>query len=185
VDFKGLSGNVAFKEGDRSSLKIDVTRLVQNGWKRVGMWTPDKLLNITKPKAFWDSGATNVTLVVTCVLVWLSWEDYSEGLFITDFLLQEEPYVKLREGRNWTGNDRFEGFSIELLKKIAEKVHFKYVLEGKRILNSNASTTLWHFSFSFKLVVQDQKYGVFDQETHEWNGVVRQLIDKVINFILI
>ncbi|OXA46486.1 glutamate receptor ionotropic, kainate 2 [Folsomia candida] len=136
VDFKGISGNVAFKEGDRSSLKIDITRLVPNGWKRVGMWTPDRLLNITKPKAFWDLGLTNATLLVTCVL--------------------EKPYVQLKQGGNWTGNDRFTGFSIELLKKIAEKVHFKYVLE----------------------VVQDGKYGVYNEETGEWNGVMKQLIEK-------
>jgi hypothetical protein len=69
VDFKGLSGPVAFKEGDRSSLKLDVVRLGPNGWKKVGMWTTDRKLNITKPRAFWDTGVANVTLVVTCVLV--------------------------------------------------------------------------------------------------------------------
>lgn len=74
-----------------------------------------------------------------------------------NYLFQEKPYVQLKQGGNWTGNDRFTGFSIELLKKIAEKVHFKYVLE----------------------VVQDGKYGVYNEETGEWNGVMKQLIEKV------
>jgi ionotropic glutamate receptor len=65
--------------------------------------------------------------------------------------------VRLKEGSNLTGNARFEGFSIDLLKLIAQNVGFKYVLE----------------------VVADGKYGVYDHESGEWNGVVRQLIDKV------
>lgn len=43
------------------------------------------------------------------------------------------------------------------MKLIAKNVGFKYVLE----------------------VVPDGKYGVYDHENGEWNGVVRQLIDKV------
>jgi ionotropic kainate glutamate receptor 2 len=34
-------------------------------------------------------------------------------------LLQEMPYVMLRSERNLTGNDRYEGFCIDLLKAIA------------------------------------------------------------------
>src|SRR4051812_18565243 len=91
VDFKGLSGQVTFKEGRRTNLKLDVVRLVPTGgWKRVGYFSNEKGLNITKPKAFWDPGISNVTLVVTCVL--------------------EKPYVQLREGPGLTGNERFQGF---------------------------------------------------------------------------
>lgn len=65
--------------------------------------------------------------------------------------------MKLNPAGNLTGNARFEGFSVDLLKLIAKNVGFKYVLE----------------------VVPDGKYGVYDPESGEWNGVVRQLIDKV------
>lgn len=54
--------------------------------------------------------------------------------------------------------DDFEGFCIDLLRMIADIVGFEYEIE----------------------LVPDGKYGVYDLETGEWNGIVRQLMDKVI-----
>lgn len=62
------------------------------------------------------------------------------------------PYVQLRP--NQTGNARFEGFSIDLLKLIANQVGFKFIID------------------------YESRYGAMDYETGEWNGVVRQLLDK-------
>jgi glutamate receptor, ionotropic, invertebrate len=67
------------------------------------------------------------------------------------------PYVMVRTERNLTGNDRYEGFCIDLLKAIAGMVGFNYVIE----------------------LVPDKKYGALVPETGEWNGIVRQLMDKV------
>lgn len=58
---------------------------------------------------------------------------------------------------NLTGNARYEGFCIDLLRQIAAMVGFEYRIE----------------------LVPDGKYGVIDLETGEWNGIVRQLMDKV------
>lgn len=55
------------------------------------------------------------------------------------------------------GKYLYEGFCIDLLRKISEKVGFDYRIE----------------------LVPDGKYGVFDYDTGEWNGIVRQLMDKV------
>lgn len=55
------------------------------------------------------------------------------------------------------GKDLFEGFCIDLLHRISELAGFDYRIE----------------------LVPDGKYGVFDFESGEWNGMVRQLIDKV------
>lgn len=52
----------------------------------------------------------------------------------------------------------FEGFCIDLLRLVAMHVGFEYRLA----------------------LVPDGKYGVLDPKTGEWNGIVRQLIDKVI-----
>lgn len=54
-------------------------------------------------------------------------------------------------------NAMFEGFCIDVLQLIAKMVGFQY---------------------SIKLV-PDGKYGVYDLETGEWNGIVRELMDKV------
>lgn len=58
---------------------------------------------------------------------------------------------------NLTGNARYEGFCIDLLRAIARMVNFEYSIQ----------------------LVPDGKYGVFDYESGEWNGIVRQLMDKV------
>lgn len=71
-------------------------------------------------------------------------------------VFQEKPYVMLREG-NLTGNARFEGFCIDLLKWIAGQVGFQYTIR----------------------LVPDNVYGVYDPETKQWNGIVHQLMEKV------
>lgn len=63
----------------------------------------------------------------------------------------------LKPHPNLSGNARYEGFCIDLLKEIAGMVGFEYRIE----------------------LVPDGKYGVIDLETGEWNGIVRQLMDKV------
>lgn len=71
--------------------------------------------------------------------------------------IQEQPYVMVKEDRNLTGNARFEGFCIDLLKSIANQVGFQYAIR----------------------LVPDHMYGVYDPETKEWNGIVRELMEKV------
>ena len=72
-------------------------------------------------------------------------------------MFQERPYVMVRHDKNLTGNARFEGFCIDLLRWISGQVGFNYEIR----------------------LVPDHKYGVLDQETKQWNGIVRELMDKV------
>jgi ionotropic glutamate receptor len=61
---------------------------------------------------------------------------------------EEKPYLMIKEG-NFTGNDRFEGFCIDLLKGIAAQVGFQYTIK----------------------LVPDGIYGVYNPETKTWNGI--------------
>ena len=63
----------------------------------------------------------------------------------------------VKEDKNLTGNARFEGFCIDLLKWIAGQVGFQYAIR----------------------LVPDHMYGVYDPDTKEWNGIVRELMEKV------
>nr|WBU77235.1 ionotropic receptor [Odontothrips loti] len=206
VEHKGLSGPVAFKEGRRVQFKLDLLKLKQHALVKVGEWTPRLGVNITDREAFFEQGAMNVTLVVVTILEFpyvmmhygknytgngrfygfcvdllerVSREvgfDYIIDLvpdrkygaqdpatgewngMVLQLMKHETPYVMLRDGHaNMTGNDRYEGFCIELLQTIAATVGFEYTLQ----------------------LVPDGKYGVFDLESGEWNGIVRQLMDKV------
>ena len=58
---------------------------------------------------------------------------------------------------NLTGNDRYEGFCVDLLKNISYMLGFNYTIK----------------------LVDDDKYGAPDSETGVWNGMVGELIDKV------
>lgn len=63
-------------------------------------------------------------------------------------------------GKNYTGNDRFYGFCVDLLKRLAKDVGFDYILD----------------------LVPDAKYGAQDAETGEWNGIVLQLMTHVSRY---
>ncbi|XP_053978309.1 glutamate receptor ionotropic, kainate 2-like isoform X2 [Hylaeus volcanicus] len=136
VDMKGISGPIEFKEGRRIQFKLDLLKLKQHSLVKVGEWRPGMGVNVTDTATFFEPGTANVTLLVITIL--------------------EQPYVMLKSRGNFSGNARYEGFCIDLLKKIAHMVGFTYRIE----------------------LVPDGRYGVYDYETGEWNGIVRQLMDK-------
>ncbi|XP_032308070.1 glutamate receptor ionotropic, kainate 2 isoform X3 [Drosophila ananassae] len=134
VEWKGLTGPIQFKEGERVQFKLDLVKLKQHSIVKVGEWTPNGHLNITEPTMFFDSGSINVTLVVITIL--------------------ETPYVMMHYEKNFTGNERFYGFCVDILETISHEVGFDYILD----------------------LVPDRKYGAKDANTGEWNGMVSQLM---------
>ncbi|XP_045462381.1 glutamate receptor ionotropic, kainate 2 isoform X3 [Harmonia axyridis] len=132
----GLTGNLEFSGGKRSNFKLDLLKLKKEEIRKVGVWTPQGGINITDSSAFYESLAPNITLVV--------------------MTREEQPYVMVKEDKNLTGNARFEGFCIDLLKWIANQVGFQYTIR----------------------LVPDHMYGVYDPDTKQWNGIVRELMEK-------
>lgn len=61
------------------------------------------------------------------------------------------------DGVVYEGNDRFEGYSIDLIDDISKILGFRYVFE----------------------LVPDNAYGSYNKETKKWNGLVKQLLDRV------
>lgn len=108
VSVHGLTGKIEFVEGKRQNFKLDLMKLKRESLRKVGSWTPQKSLQINDPSAFYESNNTHVTLTV--------------------MTREEKPYLMIREG-NFTGNDRFEGFCIDLLKGIAQQVGFQYTIK--------------------------------------------------------
>ncbi|XP_044270332.1 glutamate receptor ionotropic, kainate 2-like isoform X6 [Tribolium madens] len=204
VEFKGLSGPIEFKEGRRIQFKLDLLKLKQHALVKVGEWRPGAGVNITDRAAFFDPGTMNVTLVVTTIL--------------------ELPYVMMHPEKNYTGNNRFYGFCVDVLESISKEVGFDYLLDlvpDRKYGARDAKTGQWNgmvrelmqheqpyvmlktqtnvvgneryegfcidllreiasmVGFEYRIVlVPDSKYGVIDLETGEWNGIVRQLMDK-------
>ncbi|KAL7047475.1 hypothetical protein ACKWTF_002928 [Chironomus riparius] len=131
----GLTGKIEFNEGKRINFKLDLLKLKREELKKVGEWTSARGLEIKDPNAFYETNITKITLTV--------------------MTREEKPYLMIKEG-NFTGNDRFEGFCIDLLKGIAAQVGFQYVIK----------------------LVPDGIYGVYNPETKTWNGIVRELIER-------
>ncbi|XP_011878958.1 PREDICTED: glutamate receptor ionotropic, kainate 1 isoform X2 [Vollenhovia emeryi] len=132
----GLTGPIEFNEGKRNNFKLDLLKLKKEELVKVGEWKSGSGINVTDLDAFYETTTTNITLVV--------------------MTREERPYVMVKEDKNLTGNARFEGFCIDLLKWIAGQVGFQYAIK----------------------LVPDHMYGVYDPETKEWNGIVRELMDK-------
>lgn len=90
----------------------------------------------------------------------LRWELGPQPTPNGDFLpspVQEEPFVMFRKSDTALfGNDRFEGYCIDLLKELAIILGFTYEIR----------------------LVEDGKYGAQD-EKGQWNGMIKELIDHV------
>ncbi|KAI6076921.1 Glutamate receptor [Aix galericulata] len=72
-----------------------------------------------------------------------------------DGIRKEDPYVMLKKNANqFEGNERYEGYCVELAAEIAKHVGYHYRLE----------------------IVRDGKYGARDPDTKTWNGMVGELV---------
>uniref|UniRef100_A0A665T8D5 Glutamate receptor n=2 Tax=Echeneis naucrates TaxID=173247 RepID=A0A665T8D5_ECHNA len=137
----GLTGRLSFNKttGLRTDFDLDIISLKEDGLEKVGKWSASGGLNITEvPKRkgmnITDSLA-NRSLVITTIL--------------------EEPYVMLKKSdKALVGNDRFEGFCIDLLKELSNILGFTYEIR----------------------LVPDGKYGSQDDKG-QWNGMIRELIE--------
>ncbi len=71
---------------------------------------------------------------------------------------QDEPYVMFKKSdKPLYGNDRFEGYCIDLLRELAAILGFTYEVR----------------------LVEDGKYGAQEESMGQWNGMVRELMDHV------
>lgn len=56
-----------------------------------------------------------------------------------------------------SGNDRFEGFGIDLIEELAKMLGF-------------------HYTFKIQ---EDSVYGSLDRKTGQWTGMIRELMEHV------
>ncbi|KAM9677445.1 glutamate receptor 2 isoform 2-T2 [Trichechus inunguis] len=139
VQAEGLSGNIKFDQnGKRINYTINIMELKTNGPRKIGYWSEvDKMVvTLTElPSGNDTSGLENKTVVVTTIL--------------------ESPYVMMKKNHELLeGNERYEGYCVDLAAEIAKHCGFKYKLT----------------------IVGDGKYGARDADTKIWNGMVGELV---------
>ncbi|XP_071373807.1 glutamate receptor 1a isoform X8 [Centroberyx affinis] len=139
VRIDGLTGHIQFNEkGRRTNYTVSVMELAPSGPKKVGYWNEDEKYVSTAANARGSNdtyGLQNRTYIVTTIL--------------------ESPYVMLKKNHEQlAGNDKYEGYIVELAAEIAKHVGYHYKLK----------------------IVSDGKYGARDPDTKMWNGMVGELV---------
>ncbi|XP_061103620.1 glutamate receptor 1-like isoform X2 [Conger conger] len=139
VELEGLTGRIQFDEkGRRTNYTVTVMELGPKGPRKAGYWNEVEKFVRTAPYPHSGNetfGLQNRTYIVTTIL--------------------ESPYVMLKKNHDQlVGNDKYEGYCVELAAEIAKHVGYNYTLE----------------------IVSDGKYGSRDTESKMWNGMVGELV---------
>ncbi|XP_023690024.1 glutamate receptor 3-like isoform X2 [Paramormyrops kingsleyae] len=138
VQVQGMTGNIQFDTfGRRSNYTIDVYEMKTEGRQRIGYWNEyERFVYIMNQQVSNESSSVeNRTIVVTTIM--------------------EAPYVMFKKNYlHLEGNDKYEGYCVDLASEIAKHVGIKYRLS----------------------VVMDGKYGARDPDTNAWNGMVGELV---------
>ncbi|XP_071489708.1 glutamate receptor 3-like [Diadema antillarum] len=163
ISFEGITGNVAFDEyGNR----VNYTITIRSGQGETidqirGDWTQ----NVDYWEDRWDrkwenEGRLNVTTF-----------NYGNDRKIKVVSIEAEPFLFLREKRaaelarlnyrqsTYTGNDRYEGYIMDLLSRIKSNmrgIDFDYEVE----------------------LVPDGKYGNKDVFSQEWDGMIGEVVRR-------
>ncbi|CAG0894449.1 unnamed protein product, partial [Darwinula stevensoni] len=153
VEMEGLSGKIAFdSHGFRTDFNLDLLELLNpKGLTKVGTWNRQDKVKFTPPPEVDVKNSSSL---------------FDRTLVVTTFL--GPPYTMFKESpRLLTGNDRFEGFCIDLIEEIAHRLGFNY---------------------TFKLV-DDKQYGKYVKDpNHEkggyWNGMIGEVINGVADMAI-
>uniref|UniRef100_A0A673I4D6 Glutamate receptor ionotropic, kainate 1-like n=1 Tax=Sinocyclocheilus rhinocerous TaxID=307959 RepID=A0A673I4D6_9TELE len=143
AQWNGLTGQIIINKTDglRKDFDLDIISLKEDGMEKIGVWNSNTGLNLTDSNKDKNTNVTdsmaNRTLIVTTIL--------------------ENPYVMYKKSdKPLYGNDRFEGYCLDLLKELSNILGFSYEVK----------------------LVSDGKYGA-QNDKGEWNGMVQELIDHV------
>nr|XP_054296140.1 glutamate receptor ionotropic, kainate 4 isoform X3 [Pongo pygmaeus] len=139
VELEGLTGHIEFNsKGQRSNYALKILQFTRNGFRQIGQWHVAEGLSMDSHLYASNISDTlfNTTLVVTTIL--------------------ENPYLMLKGNhQEMEGNDRYEGFCVDMLKELAEILRFNYKIR----------------------LVGDGVYGV-PEANGTWTGMVGELIAR-------
>ncbi|XP_077397172.1 glutamate receptor ionotropic, kainate 4 isoform X1 [Festucalex cinctus] len=139
VELEGLTGHIEFNsKGQRSNYALRIMQSSKDGLRQIGLWHSEDGLSMEKklPSINVTESLFNTTLTITTIL--------------------ENPYVMLRpDHQDLEGNERYEGFCVDMLKELAAILKFKYRIR----------------------LVGDGLYGV-PGANGTWSGMVGELISR-------
>lgn len=130
-------------DGNRTEFMLDLIELQPDGIQTFGFWNSTSGINITrthnaKVLLSNDASLQNRTFLVLTAL--------------------SPPYGLLKDSaERLSGNDRFEGFGIELIHELSLMLGFNYTFQ----------------------LQEDGVYGSLNRDTGEWNGMIHELLTYV------
>uniref|UniRef100_A0A803Y928 Glutamate receptor n=1 Tax=Meleagris gallopavo TaxID=9103 RepID=A0A803Y928_MELGA len=139
VELEGLTGHIEFNsKGQRSNYALKILQHTHSGFRQIGHWHVSEGLSMDNRifSSNISDSLFNTTLIVTTIL--------------------ENPYLMLKwNHQELEGNDRYEGFCVDMLKELAEILRFNYKIH----------------------LVGDGVYGV-PEANGTWTGMVGELIAR-------
>ncbi|XP_075047136.1 glutamate receptor ionotropic, kainate 4 isoform X4 [Mixophyes fleayi] len=139
VELEGLTGHVEFNsKGQRTNYELKILQYTKIGFQEIGHWHITNGLSMDKRYFFQNltDSLANKTLIITTIL--------------------ENPYLMLKSNhQELEGNDRYEGFCVDMLKELSKILHFNYKIR----------------------LVADGLYGV-PELNGSWTGMVGELISR-------
>ncbi|XP_053852993.1 glutamate receptor ionotropic, kainate 4 isoform X2 [Vidua macroura] len=139
VELEGLTGHIEFNsKGQRSNYALKILQHARGGFRQIGHWHVSEGLSMDNRifSSNISDSLFNTTLIVTTIL--------------------ENPYLMLKwNHQELEGNDRYEGFCVDMLKELAEILRFNYKIH----------------------LVGDGVYGV-PEANGTWTGMVGELIAR-------
>lgn len=127
---------------------------------QLGVWNASHALTVTKNHtvALQQAAKSLEKQVLRVVVYMVRAPDAKVTRWPSGPPFQEEPFVMYKESaEKLTGNDRYEGYCIDLLRHIADILQFNYTIHK----------------------VKDNAYGSADPVTKSWNGLVGELMNDV------
>ncbi|XP_059930867.1 glutamate receptor ionotropic, kainate 4 [Gadus macrocephalus] len=139
VELEGLTGHIEFNsKGQRSNYALRIMQNGKDGLRQIGQWHSEDGLSMERklPSINVTETLFNTTLTITTIL--------------------ENPYVMLRPNHQaLEGNERYQGFCVDMLKELGDILKFKYLIR----------------------LVGDGHYGV-PGANGTWTGMVGELISR-------
>ncbi|XP_063906337.1 glutamate receptor ionotropic, kainate 2-like isoform X2 [Zophobas morio] len=142
MKYPGFTGLIQFDtKGFRSAFALEIYELKEGGTTRVANWSYSEGLNLSRfyppePPTTEGSLVNKTFMVITCLT-----EPYG---------MRKESSVPLY------GNDRYEGFGIDLIAELSKRLGFNYTF----------------------IIREDKKNGDYDETSGEWTGMIGDVISK-------
>ncbi|KAL1492274.1 hypothetical protein ABEB36_012749 [Hypothenemus hampei] len=142
-EYYGLTRKIEFNfEGFRRNFKLDLIELTNKGVLKVGQWDSSKKVLVAMRPYVPPLEETEIEYTI-----------FNKTFKI--LIVLTAPYAMLKKTTaQLIGNDRFEGFCIDVIQELSALLGFNYTF----------------------IVQEDGKNGNFNRSTHQWDGVIRQII---------